>query len=101
MKGCAVALSLADVRKVAMLARLQLPDDELERMTRQLGQIVEYVDQLSELATDDVSPLAHAGELVNVFAADESRPGLSRDEVLAAAPKRDDECYRVPAVLGE
>lgn len=96
-----MGLSLAEVRKVAMLARLQLPDAELERMTEQLGQIVGYVDQLSELDTDDVSPLAHAGELINVFAADEPRPSLSRAEVLEGAPKRDDECYRVPAVLGD
>ena len=96
-----MSLSLADVRKVAMLARLQLSDPELERMTEQLGQIVGYVNQLAELDTENVSPLSHAGELVNVFAEDDPRPGLARSEVLAGAPKRDDECYRVPAVLGE
>ena len=101
MKRCQVGLSLADVKKVAMLARLQLSDTELERMTDQLGQIVDYVNQLAELDTENVNPLSHAGELVNVFAEDNTRPGLSRAEVLSGAPKQDDECYRVPAVLGE
>lgn len=96
-----MSLSLADVKKVAMLARLQLSDAELERMTNQLGQIVDYVNQLAELDTENVSPLSHAGELVNVFADDNPRPGLTRTEVLSGAPKQDDECYRVPAVLGE
>ncbi len=70
-------------------------------MTRQLGKILDYVDKLSELETGAVAPMAHAVELTNVFAADELRPSLTRDEALANAPKRDAECYRVPAVLGD
>lgn len=89
------------VEKVSLLARLQLDDDELATMTRQLGQIVEYVEQLSELDTRDVKPMAHAVSIANVFAEDEPRDGLEREEALANAPKRDEECYRVPAVLGD
>jgi aspartyl-tRNA(Asn)/glutamyl-tRNA(Gln) amidotransferase subunit C len=96
-----VSLTRQDVDRVSLLARLELSEQELERMTRQLGQILDYVAQLSQLDTEDVSPMAHAVELTNVFAADEVRPSLPREAVLAAAPKRDDECYRVPAVLGD
>jgi aspartyl-tRNA(Asn)/glutamyl-tRNA(Gln) amidotransferase subunit C len=90
-----------DVQKVALLARLELTDAELATMTAQLGQIVEYVRQLDELDTDDVEPLAHAADLLNVFADDRTRPSLLREQALANAPKRDEECFRVPAVLGD
>ena len=96
-----MSLSREDVEKVSLLARLRFSDDELDQMTTQLGQIVGYVEQLAELDTDNVEPMAHAVELSNVFAEDVARPSLGRDQILANAPKRDDECYRVPAVLGE
>ena len=96
-----MSLSRDDVEKVALLGRLLLSDDELARMTVQLGQIVEYVRQLEELDTSQVEPLAHAADLENVFAGDVVRPSLDREQALANAPKRDDECYRVPAVLGD
>ena len=96
-----MSLSREDVEKVSLLARLRFSDDELDQMTTQLGQIVGYVEQLAELDTDNVEPMAHAVELSNVFAEDVARPSLGRDQILANAPKRDDECYCVPAVLGE
>ncbi len=96
-----MSLSRDDVKKVSLLARLRLSDDELDTMTEQLGKIVHYIDQLSELDTADVVPMAHAVELTNVFADDQPHESLDRDFALANAPKRDDECYRVPAVLGD
>ena len=96
-----MSLSREDVEKVSLLARLRLSDEELDQMTAQLGQIVGYVEQLAELDTEDVEPMAHAMEVANVFAEDFSRPSLDRNQILANAPKRDEECYRVPAVLGE
>jgi aspartyl-tRNA(Asn)/glutamyl-tRNA(Gln) amidotransferase subunit C len=96
-----MSLSREDVAKVALLARLRLSDAELDLMTRQLGQIVGYVEQLQQLDTEGVAPMAHAMELSNVFRDDEPQPSLARDEALANAPKRDAECYKVPAVLGE
>ena len=96
-----MSLSREDVEKVSLLARLRLSDEELDQMTAQLGQIVGYVEQLAELDTEDVEPMAHAVEVANVFAEDFSRPSLDRDQILANAPNRDEECYRVPAVLGE
>ena len=96
-----VSLSRQDVEKVSLLSRLRLGAEELEHMTAQLGQIVGYVDQLSELDTTNVLPMAHAVEMANVFADDCVQPSCDRELVLANAPKRDDACYRVPAVLGE
>ena len=96
-----MSLSREDVTKVSLLARLRLSDDELDTMTEQLARILHYIDQLSELDTTDVVPMAHAVELTNVFADDQPRESLERDAALANAPKRDDECYRVPAVLGD
>ena len=96
-----MALTRADVEKVALLARLRLSDAELETMTGQLAQIVGYVDLLSEVDTEGVEPMAHAVEVTNVFAADEVRPSLPRDEALATAPRHNGRGYLVPAVLGD
>lgn len=96
-----MSLTRTEVEKVSLLGRLLLSEAELSKMTEQLGQIVGYVEQLSELDTEGVEPLAHPLDLQNVFAADEVRPSLDREAALSNAPKRDSECYRVPAVLGE
>ena len=96
-----MSLTQADVEKIALLARLQLSPGETDALTRELGRIVQYVELLNELPTDDVLPLAHAMDLSNVFAEDEPGASLDREQALANAPKRDEECYRVPAVLGD
>ncbi|MCH2127162.1 MAG: Asp-tRNA(Asn)/Glu-tRNA(Gln) amidotransferase subunit GatC [Pirellulaceae bacterium] len=96
-----MSLSRKEIEKVSHLARLQLSDPELDAMTAQLANVVEYMETLSGLNTDDVEPLAHASDISNVLADDILKPSLSREEALANAPKRDAECYRVPAVLGD
>ncbi len=94
-------LDQATAKKVSLLARLRLTDEELQLITSQLGVIVEYIDQLSQLDTESVEPMAHAVELTNVFRDDMVQPSLDRDDVLANAPQADEEFYRVPAVLGD
>ena len=94
-------LTRADVEKVSLLARLRLSPAELDTLTAQLGQIVGYVEQLAELDTANVEPMAHAVDMANVFRADEPRPSLDRFAALANAPHSDGETYLVPAVLGE
>ena len=96
-----MAISREEVEKVALLGRLLLSEAELDRMTRQLGDILGYIDLLSELDTENVEPMAHALEVSNVWRDDRARPSLDRESALANAPHRDDECYLVPAVLGE
>ena len=94
-------LTRNEVEKVALLSRLKLSDAELDTMTTQLGHVIGYIRQLESLDTTDVEPLAHSIDLHNVMADDEVLAGLPREDALAAAPKRDDECFLVPPVLGE
>ena len=75
-------MDIDEVRKVARLARLDLPDDDLAVMARQLSAIIGYVDQLKELDTEGVEPLAHPLPVQNVFRADELRPSLPVEEAL-------------------
>lgn len=96
-----MSISRQDIEKVALLGRLQLTEAEVATMTTELGQIVGYVDQLAEVNTDGIEPMAHAIEVVNVFRADEVAASLPREEALANAPHRDERGYLVPAVLGE
>jgi aspartyl-tRNA(Asn)/glutamyl-tRNA(Gln) amidotransferase subunit C len=96
-----MSISRRDIEKVALLARLQLTEDELATMTSELAQIVGYVDQLGEVNTEGVEPMAHAVEVTNVFRDDLVTPSLPREEALANAPHHDDRGYLVPAVLGE
>jgi len=90
-----------EVKKVGLLARLLLAEDEIATMTEQLKRIVEYVDQLGEVETDGVEPMAHAVDIVNVFAEDVEEPSLEREAALQNAPHHDGEHYLVPAVLGD
>lgn len=96
-----MSLSRAEVEKVARLARLWLEDAALDTMTQQLAKVLGYVEQLGELDTENVEPMAHAVAVSNVFRRDEARASLPREAALANAPKHDGECYLVPAVLGE
>lgn len=95
-----MSLSRDEVEKVSLLARLRLSAGELDRMTADLGQILHYVELLEEVDTAQVEPMAHPVEITDVFRDDQARPSLPREQALANAPHRDDECYRVPAVLG-
>ncbi|MBL9080949.1 MAG: Asp-tRNA(Asn)/Glu-tRNA(Gln) amidotransferase subunit GatC [Planctomycetales bacterium] len=96
-----MSLSRAEVEKVSLLGRLQLSPAELDLMTTQLGAIVGYVEQLNELNTDGIEPMAHAVPTSNVFRDDVVRPSADRAEILSNAPHADGEFYLVPAVLGE
>jgi aspartyl-tRNA(Asn)/glutamyl-tRNA(Gln) amidotransferase subunit C len=96
-----MSIARQDIEKVALLARLQLDESELQSMTDQLAQVVAYVDLLAEVNTDGVEPMAHAVEVTNVFDEDVVRPSLPRDAALANAPHHDERGYLVPAVLGE
>jgi aspartyl-tRNA(Asn)/glutamyl-tRNA(Gln) amidotransferase subunit C len=96
-----MSLTRVEVEKVSLLARLKLTEVELETLTAQLGQVVEYIELLNELETEDVEPMAHAVQISNVFRDDEPRPSFDRALMLANAPHTDGEFYLVPAVLGE
>jgi aspartyl-tRNA(Asn)/glutamyl-tRNA(Gln) amidotransferase subunit C len=95
-----MSLTREDVEKVALLARLRLSAAELDKLTAQMGQILDYMALLGEVDTRDVEPMAHAVEIANVLRDDVSRAGLPREAALANAPQHDEQCYLVPAVLG-
>lgn len=92
-------LTADQVRKVAKLARLQLSEADVDRFTQQLGQVLGYVEMLSELNTDGVEPLAHPLEIENVLREDVPTPSLSREATLSNAPKSDGRCFLVPQIL--
>ena len=94
-----MSLSAEDVSKVALLARLRLAPGELELFTGQLNAIVGFVEQLGELPTEGVEPLAHGVEVRNVFREDVRGESLPREAALANAPRRNAESFLVPAVL--
>jgi aspartyl-tRNA(Asn)/glutamyl-tRNA(Gln) amidotransferase subunit C len=93
-----VAISRDDVLHVARLARLQIPEDEIERVREQLGAILEAVGKVAELDLTGVEPTSHPLDLVNEWAEDEPRPSLAREDALANAPDPADGAFRVPAV---
>ena len=90
-----------DVAKVARLARLRLTDDELDRFTHQLSDILDHAADIEALELDDVEPMARPVPLINVLRSDEPNDPLDRDSVLAAAPSTEDGQFRVSPVLGE
>jgi aspartyl-tRNA(Asn)/glutamyl-tRNA(Gln) amidotransferase subunit C len=94
-----MAIDIEQVRWVSHLARLDLSDADLARLGQKLGAVLEYVDQLKQVKTDGVEPLAHPLPVSNVFRADEPSPSLSVDEALANAPERHGDFFAVPAVL--
>jgi aspartyl-tRNA(Asn)/glutamyl-tRNA(Gln) amidotransferase subunit C len=96
-----VTLSADEVRYIASLARLAVDDDEVARLAPQLSQILEYAEQVSEVAADDVPPTSHPYPLRNVTRADEVRPSLERESLLAAAPDSEDEMFAVPRIVAE
>lgn len=90
-----------DISRVAHLARIALTDDELERYSEQLEQILEHAARVQGLPTDGIEPTSHPLTMVNAFRSDEVTACLDRDEVLAEAPDPKDGYFRVPRILGD
>ena len=88
-----------EIDHVALLARLELKDEEKELFSKQVGSIIEYVDKLNELDIDDVEPTAHVLPIKNVFREDELRDSLPREKALQNAPRESDGFYRVPKII--
>ncbi len=89
------------VKHVAKLARLNLNDDEIKMFTRQLGDILGYVEKLNELDTEGIEPTAHAAPLKNVLREDKAGAGIGIESVLKNAPARDGNFFTIPKVLGD
>ena len=94
-------ISLQDVDHVARLARLELSAADKERMRRELDGILSYIDKLRALDTRDVEPTSHAVPVTNVMRDDVERPSLPQEDMLANAPDRHRDMFRVPKIIEE
>jgi aspartyl-tRNA(Asn)/glutamyl-tRNA(Gln) amidotransferase subunit C len=91
-----MAIDREQLLHVAHLARLELREDEIERLQGQLNDILAAVSKVSELDLSDVPPTSHPLDVVNVWEADEPRPCLTAEEALANAPEREGDFFKVP-----
>ena len=94
-----MAITREEVLHVAKLARLDLTDDEVERLTQQLGAILEAVSKVSELDLSGVPPTSHPLALVNGWGDDEPHESLSLDQVFANSPAREGDLFKVPPTV--
>ena len=94
-------ITLEDVRKVAQLARLELPDEEIKVYTEQLEKILGYVEQLEKVDTEKVVPTTRAVEVINVLREDSLEESSIREELLSLAPSREGDFFKVPKILVE
>ncbi len=90
-------LSREEVDHVAKLARLELSDEEADRMAAELSHVLEHIDRIRALDLNGVLPTAHVVEVRDAQRADEPRPSLPRDVILAAAPEVADGGFAVPS----
>ena len=93
-------IDIDQVRKVANLARLQLTEAEQQQFTGQLNRILEYVQQLDELDTTDIAPTTRAIEVSNITRPDRLEVFAEREAILASAPDREEDFFKVPKILG-
>ena len=89
------------VRKVAHLARLELTPQEEEQFTSQLGSILDYFEQLSELDVTDVPPTTRAIDVSNVTRLDQLQEVSDRNSILDSAPEQEGDFFKVPKILNE
>ena len=94
-------ISSDDVRKVAKLARLDLPEEKIATYTGQLESILDYVGQLESIDTEGVPETTRAVEVTNVTRADGVTPTPVREEILNQAPLREGDFFRVPKILAD
>lgn len=87
----------AQVLHVARLARLELSEDEVDRMISELSAVLGHIEKISELDLDGVAPTSHVIAIENALRPDEPRSSLSHDDALAAAPDSDGTGFRVPS----
>jgi aspartyl-tRNA(Asn)/glutamyl-tRNA(Gln) amidotransferase subunit C len=88
-----------EISNVANLARLNMSEEEVEAMARQLDEILTYVAKLNELDTVNKKPTTHAISIVNAFREDEVKPSLPQDKALANGPRQNGESFVVPRVI--
>lgn len=94
-----MSITIKDVKHVANLSRLGLNDDELQKYEEELNDVLNFMEKLNELDTQGVVPTSHVLDIHNVFRTDIIEKSLDLEDVLANAPDRDDDCFKVPSIL--
>ncbi len=94
-----MALDKATVKNIAFLARIKVPEDDLEHLAGELSNILGWVEQLGEVDTEGVEPMTSGAEMTLPEREDAVTDGDARDQVLANAPEPEDGFYAVPKVL--
>lgn len=91
-------ITIKDVEHVAKLARLELTEDEKELYTKQLGDVLKYVDQMNEVDTTNVKPMTQVIDFVNVMREDEVCYDQTKEELMANAPEEENGFFKVPKI---
>lgn len=91
-------ITVKDVEHVAKLARLDLTEEEKEKFTGQLGDVLKYVEQMNEVDTSNVVPMAHAIDFVNVMREDVPHYEQTKEELLMNAPDEENGFFKVPKI---
>lgn len=94
-----MSVTKEEVEYIADLARLQFEEEELESLAEDMNQILDHMEQLGELDTEDVEPLEHVVDLEFRYRADETEEPLDHDDALKNAPDADSDYFRVPRVI--
>ena len=93
-------ITIKDVEHVAKLARLELTEEEKELYTKQLGAVLEYVNQMNEVDTSNIEPMTQVVDFVNVMREDKVEYEHTKEELMKNAPEEEDGVFRVPKIGG-
>ena len=91
-------ITIKDVEHVAKLARLELTEEEKELYTKQLGDVLKYVDQMNEVDTSNVKPMTQVIDFVNVMREDEVHYDNTKEELMKNAPDEENGFFKVPKI---
>jgi aspartyl-tRNA(Asn)/glutamyl-tRNA(Gln) amidotransferase subunit C len=94
-----MSVSIEDVEKIAVLAKLKFSDEEKVKLQKDLNRILEYMDEMNEVNLDNVEPLENINEIINVVREDKNEKWLSQEEALKNAPAKTGNYFKVPKVL--
>lgn len=94
-----MSVSREEILKIAKLSKLEFSEQELDKFTNDLSNIVDFANQLANIDVEDVKPTAHILDIQNVFKEDEIKPSYLREEILKNAPSAQGGCISVPKVV--
>ena len=94
-----MSVSKDEVKNIAKLSKLRLEENEVDEFTKDMNRILDYMEKLNELDTENVEPLSNPLDTFNVFRKDELKKSIDREDALKNAPDGTDEFFRVPKVI--